>query len=181
VVAAALTTPTSDTTCLDDSLDGALELVDASVRGTMLLARLLADDMVIQGGGGIILTASPADMMPALDAAVYSASSGFVRAFAEELQDELRGYGVKVTALMPEPVNPGGSGFIDIIWALVGWAPATDPADIARHAFEALTCKDKQSVAEWATDAVTSLAWRMISDRVRGPVRHIISPTGEAM
>jgi len=179
VSAAALTASVSDSLRLDGTLDCALDVVDASVRGTMLLARLQAGQMAMHGGGGIILTASPEEAMPALGAAVYSASSAFLQAFAATLQDEVRESGVKVAALMPRP--GGGASFTDMLFALVRRAPDSEPADIARQAFEALTCNDKQGLAAWATDAVTSLAGRLISDRMKGPVRQIISPTGEAV
>jgi len=181
VVAAALSTPLRDALFLDGSLDSALELVDVNVRGTLQLARLLADEMVTHDGGGIILTASPADTMAGLDTAVYSATSAFLRAFAETLQDELGRSGVKVAALMPAPGAQSVGGFVDMLWAMMGRAPTNDPADIARHAFETLTSDDKQSIVVWAADAVTSLASRLIPDHVKGPVRQIISPTGEAV
>jgi short-subunit dehydrogenase len=180
VVAAALSAPVPDGLCLDDSLDSALEEVDASVRGTMLLARLLADEMVRHGSGDIILAASPVDSVAGLDAAVYLASSAFLRAFAETLQDELSESRVKVTVLMPEPVEAGGGGFGHFLGALVKRTPASAPADIARQAFAALRCNDKQGIAAWATDAVSSLA-SLLPDSVRGPVRQLISPTGEAV
>jgi short-subunit dehydrogenase len=144
----------------------------------MLLSRLLADEMAAHGGGDIILTASPAHTTAGFDAAVYSASSAFLRAFAETLQDELSASGVRVTALMPELVEP--TGVNEVLGALLKRAPATDPAGIARQAFAALRGADKQGIAAWATDAVSSLA-TLISDSVKGPVRQIISPTGEAV
>ena len=183
VVAAALCAPVPDALCLDDSLDSALEEVDASVRGTMLLARLLADDMALQGGGDILVTASPVDRTAGLDAAVFLASSAFLRAFAETLQQELSESGVKITVLMPELLEAGGGGFTHFLGALMKRTPANAPADIARQAFAALRDNDKQGLeglAAWATDAVTSLT-SLLPHSVRGPVRHLISPTGEAV
>lgn len=179
VSAAALTTSVGDSLCLDGTLDCALDVVDASVRGTMLLARLQAGQMEVCGGGGIILTASPGAPMPGLDAAVYSASAAFLQAFAATLQDEVRDSGVKITALMPRADD--AASFTDLLIALVRRAADSEPANVARQAFEALTCNDKQGLAAWATDAVTALAGRLISDHVKGPVRQIISPTGEAV
>jgi uncharacterized protein len=178
VVAAALSAPVHDALCLDENLDSALELVDANVRGTMLLSRLLADEMVAHGGGDIILTASPVHTTAGFDAAVYSASSAFLRAFAETLQDELSGSGVRITALMPELVEP--TGVIEVLGALLKRAHANDPADMARQAFAGLRSNTKQGIAAWASDAVTSLA-SLITDSVKGPIRQIISPTGEAV
>jgi short-subunit dehydrogenase len=181
VVAAALITPLSDGSSLDGSLDSALEVVDANVRGTMLLARLLADEMATRGRGDIILTASPTGLIEGLDTAVYAASSAFLHAFTDMLQDKLFQTGVKITALMPDPVSPGGVGFVDILNALTGRVSASDPAGIARQAVAALTCNDKQGIAAWATDAMAALASRLVADDVKGPVRQIISPTGEAV
>ncbi|MBX9640525.1 MAG: hypothetical protein K2X97_12570 [Mycobacteriaceae bacterium] len=77
---------------------------------------------------------------------------------------------------MPEPVTAGG--ITELIFPLLNRAPGNDPAALARQAFEALTCDDKQCIAARATEAVTSLARRFVPERVKSPVRQIISPTG---
>lgn len=179
VSAVALTASVHDGLCLDGTLDSALDVVDASVRGTMLLARLQADQMVMHGGGGVILTAAPEEVMPGMEAAAYSASSAFLQAFAATLRDEVGESGVKVTTLMPRP--DGAVGFTEMLSALLGRASDSEPANIARQAFARLTYNGRPGLAGWATDAMTTLAGRLLADRLKGPVRQIFSPTGEAV
>ncbi|MHA7729155.1 hypothetical protein [Mycobacterium sp. ML3] len=80
---------------------------------------------------------------------------------------------------MPEPVTAGG--ITDPLFPLRNRPPDNDPAEITRRAFEALTFDDKQCIAARATEAVTSLAGRFVPERVKNPVRQIISPTGRAV
>lgn len=179
VSAAALTTAVGDASSSDGTLDGALEEVDSCVRGTMALARRQAERMAMFGRGRIVLTASPEDRLPGLDTAVQFATAAFLRAFADKLNAELSGSGVKVVSLMPEPVTAGG--ITDLLFPLLNRPPGNDPAALVRQAFEALTCDDKQCIAARATEAVTSLAERFVPERVKNPVRQIISPTGQAV
>lgn len=180
IAAAALSTP-ADNSFLDGSLDSALAVVDQNVRGTMLLARLLAEEMVVQGDGSIVLTGSPPDPTSGLDAAVYTAGSALLRTFAETLQRELQGSGVQLAAVLLEPVNRYGGGLCDLVATLAGRAPTINSSGIARQAVQTLDRTEKHSMATRAAGAVTSLAWRVLADRVKGPVRQIISPTGEAV
>ncbi|WP_172831321.1 SDR family NAD(P)-dependent oxidoreductase [Mycobacterium asiaticum] len=166
VTVAALAASVNDAMCLDGSLDGALDLVDSSVRGTMSLARLQAERMATYGRGGVLLTASPEDGGPGLGAAVYAASSAFLEAFGEILQQEVRDAGVKVITSLPRP--PGGSR-------------CHLPSELARQALDALNCDGRPGFAARATDAVTTLAGRFIADRIKGPVWQVLSPTGEAV
>ncbi|ORV70122.1 hypothetical protein AWC07_05780 [Mycobacterium gastri] len=114
VVAAALNSPV-DGYDLDDSLESVLNEMVAGIGQTMRLARLLAEEMVMHGRGGIILTVSPAAAEPYSSdrsdhqVALYRASAAFLRDFAQTLQHELGQTGVRVTTLLPEPVGPGGS------------------------------------------------------------------------
>ncbi|WP_188112807.1 SDR family NAD(P)-dependent oxidoreductase [Mycobacterium simiae] len=179
LVVAALSVPILDACCLDDSLDSALNAVDTSVRATMLLARLLGGEMAANGGGSIVVTGSPADPVPGLDWAVYTASSALLRAFVATLHNELRDCGVKVTAVMPDPCGQGGVA--DILSGLVGRAATYDAADIARQALASLTSDDWSGLGARATDAMSALARRLIGDGVTSPVRHLISPTGAAV
>jgi NAD(P)-dependent dehydrogenase (short-subunit alcohol dehydrogenase family) len=181
VAAAALAPSVHDALCMDGTLDCALELVDSSVRATMLLARLQAERMALQGRGDVILTASPDDQVPGLGTAVYAASAAFLHAFTQMLQGDLGDSGVRVTTVMPEPNGVGRGGFTDMVSELFGRSRSNVPVCVASQAFEALAGHDGRGIAAWATQAVTSVAGRLFPDRVKGPVPYILSPTGEAV
>lgn len=179
VVAAALTTSVNDGSSSDGTIDGALEEVGKCLRGTMAMARRLAEGMAASGNGRIVLTATPEGRLPGLDTAVQFATNAFLQAFADELNSTLSCSGVKVTALMPEPVNDGG--LTELLFPLRSRPLGNDPADLARRACEALACDDKTGIAALATGAMTTLMERLVPDRAKRPVRQIISPTGQAV
>ena len=181
VTAAVLAPSVRDGPCMDGTLDCALELVDSSVRPTMLLARLQAKRMALQGRGDVVLTASPAHQTPGLGTAVHCATVAFLHAFTDMLRADLGDSGVRIAALMPEPNGSGRGGFTDMLSELFGRPEPNVPAHMASQVFDALASNDGRGIAAWATEAVTSLAGRFILDRVKGPVRYILSPTGEAV
>jgi uncharacterized protein len=181
VAAAALAPSVHDALCMDGTLDCALELVDSSVRATMLLARLQAERMALQGRGDVILTASPDDQVPGLGTAVYAASAAFLHAFTQMLQGDLGDSGVRVATVMPQPSGTGRGGLADMLSELLGGIPSNAPIQIARQAFDAFASHDGHGIAAWATQAVASLAGRLFPDPVKGPVRYLPSPTGEAV
>ncbi|AGZ51070.1 SDR family NAD(P)-dependent oxidoreductase [Mycobacterium kansasii] len=170
VVAAALNSPV-DGYDLDDSLENVLQEMVAGIGQTMRLARLLAEEMVVHGRGGIILTVSPAgaasDQSDHSDhqVAVYRASAAFLREFAQTLQDELGQSGVRVTTMLPEPVGPGGSRM----------HRALARVDVALDHLSQL------AGAAWHPRILAELARRLIRDDVKWLVRQIMSLSGEAV
>ena len=58
-----------------------------------------------RGAGGVLNVASVAGFQPTPYMAVYGATKAFVLSFTESLWAELRGSGVRVTALCPGPVD----------------------------------------------------------------------------
>ncbi|UGT91733.1 SDR family NAD(P)-dependent oxidoreductase [Mycobacterium ostraviense] len=176
VVAAALNSPV-DGYDPDDSLENVLQEMVAGIGQTMRLARLLAEEMVVHGRGGIILTASRAraasdhpdhsDHSDHSDrqAALYRASAAFLRDFAQTLQDELGQTGVLVTTMLPEPVGPGSARM----------HRALARVDVALDQLSQL------AGAAWHPRILAELARRLIRDDVKWLVRQIISPSGEAV
>jgi len=57
--------------------------------------------MIEQKSGGILNVASTAAFQPGPNFAIYCATKSFVLSFSEALYEELRGTGIKVTALCP--------------------------------------------------------------------------------
>ena len=87
----------------ETDLDEELNLINLNVVSTVHLAKHVLKDMVAQGSGKVLFTASVASTTPAPFEAVYAASKAFVFSFAESLRSELKDTGVTVTALMPGP------------------------------------------------------------------------------
>ncbi len=73
---------------------------------TDLTTRLLPH-MVAQGQGGVLQVASVVASSPSPFMAVYAASKSYVKSFTQALAYELKGTGVRVTALCPGHVQTG--------------------------------------------------------------------------
>jgi short-subunit dehydrogenase len=76
-------------------------MIDLNVRALTVLTRELVPGMVARRRGYVLNVASTAAFQPGPLMAVYYASKAYVLSFSTALYDELRGQGVKVTALCP--------------------------------------------------------------------------------
>jgi short-subunit dehydrogenase len=85
------------------ALDRQREMLRLNVEALTMLTRLLLPDMVERGRGAILNVASTAAFQPGPGMAVYFASKAYVLSFSEALHEELRGAGIKVSALCPGP------------------------------------------------------------------------------
>jgi hypothetical protein len=78
-----------------------LELVRLNVEAVVALTRGLLPTMLERGRGGVINVASQMAFQPMPYFAAYAASKAFVLSFSEALAEEVRGTGVRVTAIAP--------------------------------------------------------------------------------
>ena len=146
-------------------------IVDLNVRAPVLLARTFLPRLARRGRGGFLITGSIEGFVGFPHSATYSASKGFVRAFAEALWVEYRGQGVDVLGLAPS---------------------ATDTPLLRRNGFEAAELPGvltADAVAEYALDhlrsgplAVPGWTNRIFAAALRHTPRRILLPVlGRAM
>lgn len=76
-------------------------LVRLNVEAIVALTRGLLPQLLARGRGGVINVASQMAFQPMPYFASYAASKAFVLSFTEALAEELRGTGVRVTAIAP--------------------------------------------------------------------------------
>lgn len=120
------------------SLERHLALVDLNVRSTVHLAKLVADHMIKNGSGRIMITSSVAATAPGPYQATYAASKAFGHSFAEGLREELKKTGITVTSLMPGPTDTDFFRRADMLDTPLGRGPKDDPAAVAKDAFDAV-------------------------------------------
>lgn len=116
-----------------------INMVELNCVSTVHLAKHVLRDMVAQGRGKVLFTASIASTTPTPFEAVYGATKAFVMSFAEALRSELKDTGVTITALQPGATNTNffhRAGMDDT--KVAGMAKDNNPADVAKDAFEAL-------------------------------------------
>ncbi|MCW2928586.1 MAG: short-chain dehydrogenase [Thermoleophilia bacterium] len=90
----------------EQSTERLASMIDLNDRAVVLLTRMLLD-RIMQGCGGILTVASIAAFQPGPGMVVYHASKAFALSFSVGLREELRGTGVRATALCPGPVATG--------------------------------------------------------------------------
>jgi short-subunit dehydrogenase len=96
---------------IERSINDDLAMIQLNVNCLVELSHAFANQMVKNGGGKILNTASTAGFIPGPLQATYFASKAFVVSFSQALDQELRKKGVTVTALCPGPVK---TEFIDV-------------------------------------------------------------------
>lgn len=86
------------------------EMIDLNIRALTVLSRHFLPSMLARGKGYIMNVASVAAFMPGPLMGVYYATKAYVLSLTRALAEELRGSGVKVSALCP---GPTATGFFD--------------------------------------------------------------------
>ncbi|HEV7660292.1 MAG TPA: SDR family oxidoreductase [Allosphingosinicella sp.] len=95
----------------DRPLDRQREMIDLNIRTLTELCHLVLPAMRAAGKGAILNVASTAAFQPGPNMAVYYASKAYVLSFTEALHHELKGTGIRVSALCPGPTE---SEFSDV-------------------------------------------------------------------
>lgn len=84
-----------------------MEMVQLNIAALTHLSKLFLPGMKARGWGRLMNVASTAAFQPGPLMAVYYASKAYVLSLSEALAAELRGTGVRVTALCPGPTESG--------------------------------------------------------------------------
>ncbi len=116
-----------------------LDLLRVNMVTLTHLTRLVVPRMIERGWGRIVNLASSAAFRPGPLGAAYHASKAYVLSFSLGLTEELRGTGVKVTALCPGPTAAGSPARAEV----------GDPKPMAGGSLP-----DAAVVAEWGYEAV---------------------------
>ncbi|HLN21361.1 MAG TPA: SDR family oxidoreductase [Bacteroidales bacterium] len=77
------------------------QMINVNITALTHLTRLFLPEMIRNGGGKILNTASLASFQPGPTMSVYFASKAFVLSFSEAINNELNDKGITVTALCP--------------------------------------------------------------------------------
>ncbi len=81
------------------------EMIELNIRALTELCHLVLPGMRERGAGAILNVASTAAFQPGPNMAVYYASKAYVLSFTEALHHELKGSGIRVSALCPGPTH----------------------------------------------------------------------------
>ena len=132
---------------VETDLGAELNMIRLNVLSTVHLAKPIVRQMVNQGSGRILFTASIAGTMPTPYEAVYGATKAFVRSFSQSLREELKESGVSVTALMPGATETNFFHRAGADDTKLGQSEKDDAAEVAKEGFEALMAGKDHVVA----------------------------------
>ncbi len=149
-------------------LQDELNLINLNVVSTVHLAKRVVSDMIDNGGGRILFTASIAGSAPGPYEAVYAASKAFVLSFSEAIRNELKDTGITVTALMPGATETNFFHRAGMEDTKVGAGKKDDPALVAKQGYEALMA---------GKDAVVAGSLKV---KVQGALNEILPETSKA-
>jgi uncharacterized protein len=110
-------------------------MIAVNITALTALTRLLLPAMLERGRGHILNVASVTGFLPGPLMSVYFASKHYVLAFSEALIEELRGSGVKATALCPPPVSGSFSHTAQIAPVNYMATTRTTPAEVAGYGY----------------------------------------------
>lgn len=90
---------------LDNPLEKELNLIDINIKGTVHMAKRVAQHMDKNGKGDILIVSSLSATLPTPYETVYGPSKAFGFMFAEALREELKESNINVTAMLPGATN----------------------------------------------------------------------------
>jgi short-subunit dehydrogenase len=151
-----------DTSAAEQDLQLAVNL-----HGVLHGLRCVLPGMVARGHGHVVSIASAAGRIPAPQAAVYSASKHAVVGLTEAVRSELRGTGVRVTAVLPAVVRTQMSDGLRL-----RGLPAVAPERVAHAVVRILTSRSDRAtvfVPRWvaALAVADTLSPRWLRDAAR--------------
>lgn len=137
-----------------------LRMIELNITVLTALSRLLAPGMVERKRGFILNVASTAAFQPGPLMAVYYASKAYVLSLSEALSNELKGTGVRVTALCPGPTRSefqaaAGMGDVKMLRR-----PLMDATSVARIGYRGMK-RGKRIVIPGFLNKVAAQAYRV--------------------
>ena len=135
-------------------------VIDTNTTGTAYLLQQVLKKMVARNDGKVLVTGSVAGYIPGSFQAVYNGTKAFVDSFVAAIQNELKDSdGVTITNLMPGPTETEFFERGNMMDTSVGTDPKKeDPADTARHGWDALMAGKAAVASGWKNKLQSTLA-----------------------
>ncbi len=145
------------------ALAAQVDMVQVNCGAVVHLTRLFLPRMVERRRGDVLIVASTASFQAVPYLATYAATKAFDRMFAEALAQEVKRYGVRVSALCPGPTQ---SEFGQVAGVDFGdKRPLQSAVDVARLGLEALV-EGKPSLIPYLAGRLQVFAQRFVPRRM---------------
>ena len=142
------------------------QLIALNIAAATALTSLFLPSMIERKFGRILNVASLAGFQPIPSMAVYAASKAYVLSLTESLAEELRGTGVKVTALCPGMTDTSMVTTIKAQSKTAQWVPSfliSDPKVVAKQTYKATMAG--QTILVPGLPNQIAAAWAQITPR----------------
>jgi short-subunit dehydrogenase len=145
-------------------------MIDLNVRSLTELCRLVLPGMVERRKGAILNVASTAAFQAGPNMAVYYASKAYVLSLTEAIHQEMKGKGVKVSALCP---GPTATEFFEVAESAGSTLAkmATDPVAVVEAGLRGLD-RNRAIVIPGATNKIGAFGTRLMP---RAALRRIVA------
>jgi uncharacterized protein len=153
---------------LDTDIEDELDLIALNITSQVLLAKHVARRMAEQRAGRILMTSSLSALTPTPYESIYGPTRAFVLSFAEGLREEMKEYGVSVTALLPGATATNfhrTAGMDNTVFGSNEWK--NDPALVARQGVEALFAGKDHAVGGDRKTRQAALLNRLLPDPIK--------------
>ncbi len=163
---------------LHSNVEAQLSMVQVNCAAVVHLSRLFLPRMVERRSGGLMIVASTAAYQPVPYLATYGATKAFDRMLAEALAQEVKRYGVRVSALCPGPTE---SEFDQVAGTRSGdKRPRQSSVEVAQRGLEGLVA-GKPWVIPYFRGQLQVFGQRfMPRQMVTGTVERIMRPPGSS-
>lgn len=155
----------------DTDLDDEHNLINLNVMCPVHLSKLVVQDMLDQGRGKILFTASVAATMPGPLMAVYNASKAFILSFSYALREELKDTGITVTALMPGATETRFFERAHMEHSKIGQMNKQPASEVAEEGFRALM-KEKSHVVAGTSNKIQTVIGEILPETYKAKKEH---------
>jgi hypothetical protein len=154
-------------------------LIATNIAGLTRLTRATLPGMLGRGRGGILSIASLGGLLPGPHQAAYYASKAFVISLSEALASETAGRGVRITVVLPGPVETRFHARMGAEGSLYRhFLPASSPERVASLALRGFRL-GRRVVAPGILPTLASITLRVLPHTLSVPVARWLLSTGQ--
>jgi short-subunit dehydrogenase len=149
-------------------------MITVNILSLTRLCRLFIPEMIQRKQGRILNLASIAAFQPGPLMAVYYATKAYVLFFSEAINNELKGYGITVTALCPGPTTSGFEEAANLKESkLFKMIKMSDAPEVAEYGYRSMMKGKSVAVYGWMNRAIVLSSRFVPRDMVTAIVRKI--------
>jgi len=155
-------------------LEAELNMIQLNIVSQVHLTKRILPDMVAQGSGKLLYTASISGTMPTPYESVYGGTKAFLISFAEAVKSEIKDSGVTITLLLP--------GQVGMDTNKLGMGEKAAPSKVAAEGYEALKAgKDRVVAGMTSSKVIGNIVNNLAPDTVKADLHAADAEPGSGL